>query len=387
MSGMTRHTSSFVGTACMRALSAAVVAATFVTATPRVYHAQGSPDRVVARDSSARMERIADGVYAIIHDAATENWPHGNTGVIVGTDGVLVIDSNYLPVRATQDIALIRRVTQLPVRYLVNTHWHGDHMHGNGAYRDAFPGIAIIGPQASAYFIAMNQEKLPKGALAPNSFNRTTLARLEATLASGKDSTGRALTADERARLTRNVVRRRVELEELAKVKVVPPNVQFERELTVDLGNRRVEVRDRGPANSPNDVTIYLPAERVLFTGDILVHPLPYAFGVWPLPWIDVLRELEALPVSALVPGHGPVMADHGYTRLVRETLDAMRSRVDSLFRQGLNMAQAPPVVDMRDFRTRFVTSDGTSISEATWTAWTRNLAEQMVQCVHGYRC
>ena len=372
---------------CSRAAAFVLIAAGCIVAAPHVAHAQGTSDRVVARDSSARMERVADGVYAIIHEAATDNWPHGNTGVIVGTDGVLVIDSNYLPVRATQDIALIRRVTSLPVRYLVNTHWHGDHMHGNGVYRDAFPGIAIVGPRASAYFVAMNQEKLPKGALAPTSVNRTTLAGLEATLAGGRDSAGRALTADERTRLGRSIVRRRVELEELAKVKVVPPNLQFERELTVDLGNRRVEIRDRGRANSPNDVTIYLPAERVLFTGDILVHPLPFAFGVWPLPWIDVLRELEALPVAALVPGHGPVMVDHSYTRLVRELLDTMRMRVDSLFRQGLNMVQAPPAVDMRDFRPRFVTSDGTPISEAAWASWTRSLADQMVQCVHGYRC
>src|SRR5688500_16340007 len=160
---------SLVGAAAASALSV-----------PLVVEAQAATDRVVARDSSARMERVADGVYAIIHDAATDGWPHGNTGVVVGSDGVLVIDSNYLPIRAARDIALIRKVTPLPVRYLVNTHWHGDHTHGNGVYRDSFPSIAIVGPKASAYFVEMNQEKLPKGALLPNSANRTTLANLEA---------------------------------------------------------------------------------------------------------------------------------------------------------------------------------------------------------------
>jgi len=348
---------------------------------------QAVPDRVVARDSSARMERVAHGVYAIIHDAATDGWPHGNTGVIVGSDGVLVIDSNYLPIRAARDIALIRKVTPLPIRYLVNTHWHGDHTHGNGVYRDSFPTIAIVGPKASAYFVEMNQEKLPKGALLPNSANRTTLANLEARVTTGKDTAGRPLSADEKARVTRNLVRRRVEMEELAKVKVAGPTLLFEQELVLHVGDTRVELRDRGRANSPNDVTIYLPAERVLFTGDILVHPLPFAFGVWPLPWIDVLRQLEAIPVAALVPGHGPVMSDHTYTRLVRELMETMRTRVDSVFRQGLNMVTAPPAVGMADFRPRFVMSDGNPLSERDWAAWVRNLAEQMVQCVHGYRC
>src|SRR5262245_3767601 len=73
------------------------------------------------RDAGARMERIGERVYAIIHDDATEEWPHGNTGVIVGDTGVLVIDATYLPSRARADIALIRSVTDQPVRYLAYT--------------------------------------------------------------------------------------------------------------------------------------------------------------------------------------------------------------------------------------------------------------------------
>src|SRR5688500_1303955 len=83
------------------------------------------------RDAGARIERVADGVYAIIHENATEEWPHGNTGVVIGDGGVLVIDAAYLPSRAKADIALIRSVTKLPVRWLVMSHWHFDHNNGN----------------------------------------------------------------------------------------------------------------------------------------------------------------------------------------------------------------------------------------------------------------
>ena len=86
--------------------------------------------RAQTRDYGARMERVADGVYAIIHDDATDEWPHGNTGVVVTDRGVLVIDATYLPSRARADIALIRSVTNQPVRYLVYTHWHFDHNNG-----------------------------------------------------------------------------------------------------------------------------------------------------------------------------------------------------------------------------------------------------------------
>src|SRR3982750_2957419 len=83
--------------------------------------ADGAVASAQGRDAGARMERVADGVYAIVHDRATEDWIHGNTGVVVGDDGVLVVDATYLPSRARADIALIRSVTDKPVRYLVIT--------------------------------------------------------------------------------------------------------------------------------------------------------------------------------------------------------------------------------------------------------------------------
>jgi hypothetical protein len=76
--------------------------------------ASGQP---LPRDDSARVERVGDGVYVILHDDATDEWPHGNTGIVVGSDAVAVIDSTYLPSRAKADIALIRALTEVPVRF------------------------------------------------------------------------------------------------------------------------------------------------------------------------------------------------------------------------------------------------------------------------------
>ena len=83
---------------------------------------------------------LAENVYVIEHDDATDEWPHGNTGVIVGRTGVFVVDSGYLPSRARADIALIRRVTDKPVRFLLTTHWHFDHNNGAIAYVASVPG-------------------------------------------------------------------------------------------------------------------------------------------------------------------------------------------------------------------------------------------------------
>jgi cyclase len=288
------------------------------------------------RDSTARVERLADGVYAIIHDDATDQWPHGNTGVVVSDDGVLVVDATYLPSRARGDIALIRRLTDRPVRYLVNTHWHMDHTHGNEAYRDAFPGVTIVTERRTREFSELNTRYWSRYSTAPDSPRRQALRELEEELARGADSTGKAHTAEEKRRLETVIRQRNGELEELAKVRVVVADQVFDGATTLWLGGRRVELVDHGRANSPHDVTVYLPKERILFTGDILVQsPVPYTGLSWPVPWIDVLADIEKLPVTTLVPGHGPVMHDHTYTRRMRELLEAVTSRVRKLAEQG----------------------------------------------------
>ena len=343
------------------------------------------------RDAGARMEKLGDGVYAIIHDDAVHDWPsgavdwpHGNTGVVIGDAGVLVIDSDYYPSRARADIALIRSVTDKPIRYLVNTHWHGDHTHGNGVYRELIPGLTIVGATPNRHFIELNLVRYQRTAATTKP---ATLSRLERTLASGTDSSGKPLTAEQRQRLQRAIDEKKTEIAELAAVKVAPPTLLFDRELTLDLGNRVVELRNWGRANSPADVTIYLPAERILFTGDMLVAPVPYVFGAWPVPWIEVLRQIKEIPVTALVPGHGQVMRDHRYTTQVLELLETARSRVETLVRAGKTVAEIPRLVDLSDWRARFVAEGDVSAAVYWQASIIDGMLERMYQCVVGYRC
>jgi glyoxylase-like metal-dependent hydrolase (beta-lactamase superfamily II) len=337
------------------------------------------------RDSTARLERIGDGVYAIIHDDATDAWPHGNTGVIVGSAGVLVVDATYLPSRARDDIALIKRVTDQPVRWLVNTHWHFDHNNGASAYTRAFPGLTVVSERETSAWIELNQTYWARMSTAPGSARRAELAALEQQLATGTDSTGAALSADVRRRLPLTVRQRRNELAELASLEVITPNLMFDRELTLDLGGgRRVVLEDRGRANSPHDVTIYLPAERILFTGDILVQsPLPYSGASWPVPWVEVLRRIEAVPITVLVPGHGPVMRDHGYTRRVRALMQAVTARVDSLARRGLTLDQVQAAITLDDIRRATPVWQGAG-NDDDWKFTVSTLAERAWRGVRG---
>lgn len=305
-----------------------------------------------ARDSGARMERIADGVYVIIHGDATDEWPHGNTGVIVDEEEVFVVDATYLPSRARADIALIKSMTDKPVRYLGYTHWHFDHNNGGIAYREAWPGVTIVSERHTRGFIALNSVWWAKMSAAPGSARRASLAKLEAELASGRDSAGTALTSDQKSKTATAIRQRKSELEELASLKVVPPNLVFDNELTLQMGKRRIVLHDWGRANSPHDVTFYLPDERLLFAGDILVQsPLPYLGASWPVSWIDVLRQIEAMSLSTIVPGHGPVMHDFGYVRQVRALLEAATSRVGAMALEGKTLDQIQGSLRLDDVR------------------------------------
>ena len=337
------------------------------------------------KDSTARLERIAEGVYAIIHDDATDVWPNGNTGVIVGADGVLVIDATYLPSRARADVALIRRVTDKPVRWLVNTHWHFDHNNGASAYRDLFPGIRVVSERETARWIELNQTWWARMSTAPGSARRASLDSLEKQLTSGRDPAGGILSTEASRQLESAVRRRKGELEELASLRVVRPDLVFDGQLTLELGNgRSVVLQDRGRANSPHDVTIYLPAERVLFTGDILVQsPLPYSGASWPVPWIEVLRQIEAMPVTAVVPGHGPVRRDPAYTRQVRALQEAVTSRVDSMARTGMTLDQIQAAILLDDIRRMTPVWQGAE-RDADWKITVTTLTERAWRGVRG---
>ena len=346
--------------------------------------ATAPPAAAQAKDATARIERVANGIYAIVHDDATDQWPHGNTGVVVTDDGVLVVDATYLPSRARADIALIRTVTDKPVRYLVYTHWHFDHNNGAIAYRQAFPGITIVAERQTRDYVTLNAEWWAHMSTASTSARRAALTRLEEELASAKDSTGRALTADEKRHHQKAIGQRKSELAELASLQVVPPNLAFEGALTLWLGGRRIELQDRGRANSPHDVTIYVPQDSVLFTGDIVVQsPLPYVGSSWPVPWIEVLQRLEAVPIKAMVPGHGPVMRDFDYVGHVRAMLQTATARVEAMALRGRTLEQVQDSVTLDDVRRSVrVWSDPTL--DEDWKANVRVLIERAWRGVRG---
>ena len=108
-------------------------------------------DTVNTRERQAR--EIAPGIYTIRHPDPTDDFVDGNTTVVIGEREVLVVDTCYLPSSADADIALIRTWTDKPVRWVLNTHWHNDHVGGNQHYRLAWPGADVVGHEETRRMI------------------------------------------------------------------------------------------------------------------------------------------------------------------------------------------------------------------------------------------
>src|SRR6187551_583697 len=96
-----------------------------------------------------RTVRVAEGVYAFITPEERSSFQAGNSIAIVGDDGVLVFDTGNIPSATQRQIAEIRKLTDKPVRFVVNSHWHPDHTLGNAEYRKAFPGVIVVGTSAT----------------------------------------------------------------------------------------------------------------------------------------------------------------------------------------------------------------------------------------------
>jgi glyoxylase-like metal-dependent hydrolase (beta-lactamase superfamily II) len=305
--------------------------------------------------STRTVTKLADGIYEIRHPDAPDTFPQSNTTVIIGESAVLVVDSCLLPSTARQDIEQIKQWTNKPVTYLVNTHWHFDHTMGNASYAAAFPGIQIIAQTATLKTIAdFNpgaKERYP-----------TRAERFKKVLDTGKAPDGTPLTAFDRADYEKSLAGLSGVVAEFNTTTQLVPNVSFEHELNIDLGNRMVHIRHLGKGNTAGDTIVYLPKEKILVTGDLLDHPVPYMFGGFPVDFVKTLWTMLQLDASTIVPGHGDVLHDKAYIQQTMELMQAVNVEVEKEINEGKTaeevQAELPKRLDVKAWREKFAGSD-----------------------------
>ncbi len=298
---------------------------------------------------------LADGVFAFISPETNGPVPSGNVLAVVGDDGVLVVDSGRFPTLARRMIAEIRKRTDKPVRFLVHTHWHLDHIVGDGEFRAAFPGIRFL----STDFTRRKMLEKQIGYLANiEKTDQGYLQYLEGRVQGGTRPDGSPIPEPVRSYLRSQIDDVRLEMAELPGSVVVPPDLTFSETMTVHLGKREVRILFLGKGNTEGDAVVHIPDARVVATGDLLVAPVPYGYGCHPAAWIETLKKLMTIEAAAIVPGHGPVMRDWVHAKKVIGVLEAVRSQVKEAVGQGLTAEQTFQRVDLTTWRKTFAGDD-----------------------------
>lgn len=227
------------------------------------------------------------GVYARLHEGLT------NSGIIIGDDSVLVIDSLRMPSFARSLMEDVRKLTDKPVKYVIDTHSHWDHSWGN----QEFPEAAIIGHEncySEMVDVEWNEEWKNK------------------ILSSGDAWSDEA-----------NVVT------------ITPPEITYQDSMRIYFGGREIILKYLGKAHTSGDTFIHLPKERIVFTGDVAQDGgVPYLGDSYPDEWLDTDDRMAELPVDRFVSGHGPV-GDINALKTARDFIHSLVGNMKSAIADG----------------------------------------------------
>lgn len=213
------------------------------------------------------LTKIANNVYAYIGEKAASpaNSFGANAGIVIGRDGVLVVDTLISAKEADRFIADIRKITDKPIKYVVNTHYHPDHALGNSEFS-----------KLGAVIVSQSKDEASLEKDGPG-----MLANMQSMGLSDEDMRGTELAV---ATLT------------------------FTDRMTINLGDEKVELIYPGPSHSAGSSIVLVTQEKVLFTGDVLFTDYhPYMADGNVASWIKVLDFVRTLDAIVIIPGHGPL--------------------------------------------------------------------------------
>lgn len=311
-------------------------------------------DDAQAAARNFEVQKIAEGVYAVVRKDLPGLMVDANNVFIINDEDVVVVDANGAPAITREVLAALRKLTDKPVRYVVNTHYHDDHIRGNQVYREAFPGVEFIGHAFARTYLPAEGAANRKGFLEGAPRFRDQMAAL---LEKNKSIGGWDLTEEERASYRSDIRLINLVLSEGAKAETILPTITVEERLTLHRGGRVIDILHLGNGHTAADLVVHLPKEGVLVAGDLVVAPVPLVGNPQShvREWASTLEKIVALRPSVIVPGHGPLMRDDSYVRTLSEMFASIAKQTEAAVARGETLEQARGSVNLEEFRKRLV--------------------------------
>lgn len=269
-----------------------------------------------------------------------EGLEGGNVAFLVTGEGVLVVDSGTTPEEGKRIVEEIAKKTDKPIRYLVLTHYHGDHSFGLQAYPAA---MVVISQQNTADNIHRLNEPRIRGAMEKQMPEMIAAQKIKVDGLRKKK--GRDLKKEEE-----RLKALEAEFGQLKEFRFVYPAVTYDSKLRISLGGEMIEVSYPGRAHTNGDSLVYFPGLKVLHTGDLLfVGSYPYIggeAGADTANWSEKLKEVSGWDVEKIIPGHGPLADKQALQRMAAYLTD-LREAVKRAIAAGQTLEQAkkmPPL-------------------------------------------
>jgi glyoxylase-like metal-dependent hydrolase (beta-lactamase superfamily II) len=318
--------------------------------TPVLVIASGAVDRRQAPPADGfDVQRIAEGVYAAIRTDPPGLMFEANAGFIIGADEAVVIDGGSNPSSAQALLAALRSLTDRPVRTVIATHWHDDHVIGLQVWRDTFPDVDVV-----AHVTAW-QDLTTDGAANRRQMAEQgpgTVAFLRGLLEQSKGLDREPITDEERASHASSIALAEKHIAQIPLFRPVRPTVEVADRLTLERAGRALDVRWLGRGHTRGDLVVHLPAEGIAFAGDLVSWPVPLVGTTsFPADFAATVEKLIALRAGVLVPGHGPVLREDAHIRAVARLLAAIRDGTAAAVARGETLEQTRRSVDLSEFR------------------------------------
>lgn len=314
----------------------------------------GRPAGVVAGQGGAapirkayRFDKIAEGVFFATGTGAMTTM--SNAMVIVNADHTMLVDTSVTPAAARALVAQIKEeITPKPIRYVFNSHYHFDHAHGNQIFGD---DVEIVGHEFIRRMHLTN--------VIQQRTNRSFTEGLPNQIARMKEGVAKAATPEERAKLEATLGVTEAHYKAVQETVVKPPNVTFTDSMVIHKGGREVQVHFLGRGHTGGDTMVFLPAERIVFTGDFFEgRPgggvLSYLGDAFIDEWPVSLERLKSLEFDTIVPGHGAPLKERKQIDDFQVYLREFWRQATALRGQGLTAQQTIEKMDLSKVSTTY---------------------------------